>query len=812
MTPPTTHATRRPSRGLARAVRALVATAVVLTVCAVAALEVALRVVPFDPASLESPETSSLLFDRDGRPLRAFLGTDEQWRVPVELDEVSPWLVKAIIAVEDKRFRAHRGVDPLAAARAARANATGRRIVSGASTLTMQVVGLSASRERTVARKLRQAFRALQAERVLSKDRILELYLTYAPYGGNVCGVEAAARRYFNKPASDLNLAEASLLAGVPQSPARFRPDRAPDAALRRRDTVLARMLADGVITRAEHDRARAVRPAVGSFDAPVLAPHFTDLVHAAHPRMTRVRTTLDPAVQAEAERLLRRRVAASAHAGLTNGAVVVIENATGDILAMVGSVSYGAASIQGQVNGATSPRSPGSALKPLVYALAFEHGVILPDTILPDVPVSYAGYRPENFDHSWQGLVRADRAMAWSLNIPAIDLLQMTGLSRAVRFMRDAGLATLNRPPGEYGLSLALGTCAVTLLDLTNAYAMLARGGRYLPPRMVLEGRRIAGPAADAPSTAALAYAGRATPRTLLGPQACHMVARALADPTLRPPEEISLELLGLEGVAWKTGTSSGFRDAWTIACTATHTVGVWLGNFDGRPSPGVTGARAAAPAALGLARWLQKNRGRTDPLWPRRPDGLADAAVCTLTGRPAHADCPTTRATVRIADAPVPASCGVHRRMLVDTETGGVLCPRCMAGRTAEQRVFAVWPPRVSQWFRDQRVEENAPPRHYAGCETARGMAAPRIVSPADGDSFMLLPGRDAAAQKIALRAVAPAASTRLYWFLNGTLLESAAPGDTVFLEPRPGRHRLRCADDLGRAHEIAFSVQSE
>ena len=623
---------------------------------------------------------------------------------------------------------------------------------------------------------------------------------------------EAAARRYFNKPASDLNLGEAALLAGIPQSPARLRPDRALDAALRRRDTVLARMLADRVITRAEHDRARTLRPVVGSFDAPVLAPHFTDLVHAAHPRMTRVRTTLDPGVQAEAERLLRRQVGAYAHAGLTNGAVVVIENATGDILAMVGSVSHAAASIQGQVNGATSPRSPGSALKPLVYALAFEHGVVLPDTILPDVPVSYSGYRPENFDLSWQGLVRADRAMAWSLNIPAIDLLQMTGLSRSVRFMRDAGLATLSRPPGEYGLSLALGTCAVTLLDLTNAYAMLARGGRFLPPRMVLEGRHIAHSAADRASTATLDFSGRAAPRTLLGPQACHMVMRALADPTLRPPEEISLELLGLEGVAWKTGTSSGFRDAWTIACTSTHTVGVWLGNFDGRPSPGVTGARAAAPAALGLARWLQRNRGRTDPQWPRPPDGLAEATVCTLTGRPANADCPTTRTTVRIAAAPRTPSCTVHRRMLVDKETGGALCPRCMAGRAAEERVFAVWPPRVSQWFRDQRVDENAPPRHYAGCETARGLAAPRIVSPADGDAFMLLPGRAAAAQKIALRAVAPAASTRLYWFLNGTLLESAAPGDTVFLEPRPGRHRLRCADDLGRAHEVAFTVQSE
>ena len=803
---------RRPLRWLA-VVAALLAAVSLVTL---AGLVVAVRWVPFDAKSLESPETSSFLFDRNGRPLRAFLGTDEQWRVPVHLDEVSTHVVNAIVAVEDKRFFTHCGVDPIAILRATLSNLRGGRIVSGASTITMQVVGLSASRERTLGRKLRQAFRALQVERVLSKERILELYLTYAPYGGNICGIEAAAQRYFAKSAAALTLDEATLLAGIPQSPARLRPDRFPKAALARRETVLARMRDDGKISPSQYDRARARTPRVGSHDAPVLAPHFTDLVHDTYPRMTRIRTTLDLEVQQRAEALVADAVRAQSGFGVTNGAAVVLHNQTGEVLAMVGSADYNAIAIQGQVNGATSSRSPGSALKPLLYALAFSEGAALTETRLLDVPTYYGGYHPENFDHACQGLVSADKAMAWSLNIPAIELLQETGLTRAVNFMRSAGLATLDKSAGEYGLSLALGTCGVTLLDLAGAYAMLARGGDVVAPKLLIEGTRISRPDKPRPMNDAITLRSASTGssrRRLLSPQAAGFALRALADPTLRPPEEVALSLKEMEGIAWKTGTSSGFRDAWTIACTRTHTTAVWLGNFDGRPSPGVTGARAAAPVALSMAMWLQRHREARDRLWPPLPDGTTRITVCALTGAPASLDCPTTRTALAIPDTPrFPVPCRVHQRMSIDTASGEVLCPRCAEGRTAREDVFAVWPARVSQWFRDHQMEENAPPRHFAGCATRSGLVAPRIVSPSNGDAFLVQPGRPPEAQKIALRAVAPAAGLRLYWFLDGKLIHAVAPGTDAFLILQPGSHRLRCADDLGRADEVAFNVTEE
>lgn len=800
---------RRPLRWLAVAAL-LLAT---LSLVALVGLAAAVRWVPFDAKSLESPETSSFLFDRNGRPLRAFLGTDEQWRVPVHLDEVSTHVVNAIVAVEDKRFFSHCGVDPIAILRATLSNLRGGRIVSGASTITMQVVGLSASRERTLGRKLRQAFRALQVDRAMTKERILELYLTYAPYGGNICGVEAAAQRYFGKSAAALTLDEATLLAGIPQSPARLRPDRFPKAALARRETVLARMLQDEIISPTEYERARARTPHVGSHDAPVSAPHFTDLVHDAYPRMTRIRTTLDLEVQQRAEALVADAVKAQASFGVTNGAAVVLNNETGEVLAMVGSADYAAIAIQGQVNGATSPRSPGSALKPLLYALAFSEGAALPETRLLDVPTYYGGYHPENFDHECQGLVSADKAMAWSLNIPAIELLQETGLTRAVNFMRSAGLATLDKPAGEYGLSLALGTCGVTLLDLAGAYAMLARGGDAIAPKLIIDGTRISRAEENRRVSSSVSLRSPAAPRRLLAPPAAGFALRALADPTLRPPEEVALSLKEMEGIAWKTGTSSGFRDAWTIACTRTHTTAVWLGNFDGRPSPGVTGARAAAPAALTMAMWLQSHRETRDRLWPRLPDGTTPITVCALTGSPSSPDCPTTRTALAIADTPrFPAPCRVHQRMSIDTASGEVLCPRCAEGHAAREEVFAVWPARVSQWFRDHQIEENAPPRHFAGCATRSGLVAPRIVSPSNGDAFIVQPERPAEAQKIALRAVAPAAGLRLYWFLDGKLIQAVAPGTDAFLVLQPGSHRLRCADDLGRADEVAFNVTAE
>ncbi len=764
-------------------------------------LAVAVRVVPFDPASLESPEISSQLSDRNGVPLRAYLGTDERWRVPVRLAEVSPWVVKATLAAEDKRFFQHGGVDLLAMARAFASNLAGRRIVSGASTLTMQVAGLGGPRERTIRRKLWQVFRALQVEHTTGKERILELYLTNAPYGGNVCGIESGARRYFGKGAAELTLGEAALLAGIPQSPTRLRPDRNLTATLERRREVLRRMAAAGMITTGEAKRVQAQSAKIGLFDAPALAPHFCDLAHSMYPRVSRLRTTLDLPIQRIAERALAVQLGRLTPQGVSNCAAVVIENRTGAVLAMVGSADYRSLAIQGQVNGATSPRSPGSALKPLIYALAFDRGILAPQSLLADAPAQYAGYEPENYDRTYQGLVRADKALAWSLNVPAIHVLEQVGLSRALSLMRRSGLATLDRPPGEYGLSLAIGTCGVTLLDIANAYAMLARGGEYLPWRVTPD------TAKDEPTTASRL---RQAPAHLLSAGAAYLALRVLADPVLRPPEEVAPELAGVGGIAWKTGTSSGYRDAWTLACSRYYTVGVWMGNFDGRPSAALVGARASAPAALGILAQLKPAPADNWPVAPR--GGVVLVPVCAETGLAPGTDCLTTRTAEQVPDAGALPPCLVHRRLMVDDATSEILCTRCLGERPHHEHVFTRWPPKVAAWLAQQGLPQDAPPRHFRGCDTMGGAAAPRITSPADGDTFLFDPSRDQESQKVALQAAVSPAARRVFWFVNGKLERDAAPGETVWLLPRAGTQVIRCADDAGRADVVRINISAD
>lgn len=783
-------------------------------IAGVVALQVAIRNIPFDASRYETREISTTLFDRSGKPLRAYLGSDDRWRIPIKIGEVSPALVQATIAVEDKRFYSHHGVDWIAVARALCSDLRHARIVSGASTITMQVAALSEPRERTISRKLRQAFHAMQLERHFSKQEILEMYLTNAPYGGNLCGVEAAARRYFNKSAREVSISEAALLAGLPQSPSRLRPDRCADNAQMRRAHVLACMLAENTITRADYDRVIARKPTVGSFNTRVQAPHFCELVNSRFGGHARLDTTLDLNVQRQAELLLTQRVHELRADSVTNGAAVVLDNSSGEVLAMVGSVDFHNTAIAGQVNGATAPRSPGSTLKPFIYAFAYKCGNLLPSSVLFDVPQQYPQYVPENFDKAFRGLVPADRALAWSLNVPAIQVLNETGLSRTLQFFQTCGLDTLQQPAGDYGLSLAIGSCGVDLLELTNAYAMLARGGIYKPYRLVQGSRETAGGKRQPFSTAAQHE------QRLLSYAACYFVTRALADVELRNPEHVDPALAGLEGVAWKTGTSSGFHDAWTIAYDRYHTVGVWLGNFDGHASKALVGAQAAAPVALKLIERLRPTR-KPDYNWPERPTtGLRKIIVCAESGYPASDDCPTTR----IAEAPVvdpadthgvlecAATCAVHKRVRVDAATGEQLCMRCLQGHVAAERVFAFWPGSAASWLASNAAETALPPPHNPDCPSiARGPEL-RITSPLAGDSFILTPGRSAAAQKLSLEAAAPPNSQRLYWFLDGELIASANRAAPAYLAPTAGTHHLRCVDNAGHADWVTFTVSAD
>jgi len=781
---------------------------------------------PFDPDALFTGEISSTVFDRRGRLLRAYLASDDQWRIAVPLAEISPWAVRATLAAEDRRFFQHGGVDWRAMLRAAWQNLRAGRIVSGASTLTMQVVGLADSRERTLARKLRQIVRAVQLERYRTKEEILELYLTNAPYGGNVRGIEAAAWRYFGKSARELAPAEAALLAGVPQSPERFRPDRFPKAAKRRALAVLQRMQACGYLSAEDVRRARTHLPEIRVAKPPVRAPHFCDFVHARLPSEPRVHTTLDLEIQEAAERLLREQLDRLRASNVTNAAAVVLHNPSGEVRALVGSADYWNPTIAGQVNGALAPRSAGSTLKPFIYALALQRRLICPTSVLADVPGLFSNYDPKNFDQRWRGLVPLDHALAWSLNIPAMQVLERLGPAAMLEFLDACGVQRTMPKEGEVGLTLAVGTCSVRLLELANAYAMLARGGVWKPYRIstpppaeasrLLESARRWNRRMQRERSIKSGDAHTSDAERMLDEESCYYINKILSDDSLRDPADFAPELRGFTNVAWKTGTSNGYRDAWTVAYDADWTIGVWYGNFDGKPSPALVGGRVAAPVALQLLNYVRQTQGRTagPRAWPQPPTPLRNVVICTESGELASENCPSTTSvamTNRWAQQGEAGRCRIHRRALVDAETDALVCPRCLAGRRLKEVVITEWPPAVATWLRMQG-RLGAPRPHLASCPTVRDSRPPHIVSPHDDETFIVTPLRPLTFQRVRFEATCDANVTMLFWFVDEELVGTSPSTEPLHWVPTFGEHTLRCVDDRGKGSSVTFRVVSD
>jgi penicillin-binding protein 1C len=557
----------------------------------------------FGPAPLgRDLEVSTLALDRNGKLLRAYLTSEGRWRLPATRDQVDPRYLDALLTYEDKRFYHHRGVDPLAMTRAAFQLVTHGRIVSGGSTLTMQVARLLEPRqERSLDAKLRQAVRALQLEQALSKDEILGLYLTLAPYGGNLEGIRAASLAYFGKEARRLTLGEAALLIALPQSPEFRRPDRFPAAAKRARDRVLDRIASHGLFSDAEIERAKKEPVPGARKPMPLLAPHAADQAASASPTERVLQLTIDGGLQRTLETLAHDRAVALGPS--MSVAIVVVDNATGEVLARVASPDYFDERRAGQVDLTEAVRSPGSALKPFIYGLGFEDGLIHPETLIEDRPIRYGGYHPENFDLTFQGTVTVRRALQQSLNIPAVAVLQEVGPSRLIARLAQAG-APLVLPKREVapGLALGLGGVGVRLTDLTMLYAGLARQGTVAP---LVE--RFGVP----PSP----------PKRLIEPVAAWYVASVLIGTP--PPENAAGGR-----IAFKTGTSYGYRDAWAVGFDGKRTIGVWAGRPDGAPVPGLAGRVTAAPILFdAFARLGQQ----FEPL-PPAPKGVLIASTAKL------------------------------------------------------------------------------------------------------------------------------------------------------------------------------------
>jgi len=557
------------------------------------------------PLPLEQArEVSTTIVDRHGKLLRAYAMADGRWRLPVNAaTDVDPTYLKLLFAYEDHRFRSHAGVDPVALIRAAFQLVTRGHIVSGGSTITMQLARLmEPRRQRSISAKFRQIARAIEIERQMNKDQILDLYLAMAPFGGNLEGVRAASIAYFGKEPKRLSLSEAALLVALPQSPENRRLDRYPAAARAARDRVLDRMVEEGVVSDADAANAKAVPVPKLRKPMPILAPHSADNAMLSVKNKPVIALTLDAPLQQALETLARDR--ATALGPSISVAILVVDNASGDVLARVGSPDYFDDRRAGQVDMTRAVRSPGSTLKPFIYGLAFEDGFVHPESLIDDRPIRFGSYAPENFDMTFQGTVPVRKALQMSLNVPAIALLDRVGASRLSSRLRQAG-ANLELPKDEApGLAMGLGGVGITLQDLVMLYSGLARLGNTRPLRELQGQHEAAG-----------------EPQRLLDQVAAWQVANVLLG---TPPPENGVH----NRIAFKTGTSYGYRDAWSIGFDGRITIGVWVGRPDGAPAPGIVGRTAAAPILFdAFAR-----SGKLPAALPKPPKGTLMASNAKL------------------------------------------------------------------------------------------------------------------------------------------------------------------------------------
>jgi penicillin-binding protein 1C len=710
---------------------------------------------------------SGQMVDRSGRLLYAFLNDEEQWCFPRNLDEISPHLVQATIAVEDQRFFRHHGVDAAAVLRALWQNVRHRTIVSGASTLSMQVVKRAKGSKRTFLAKAVQALGAVRLDLRVEKSRILETYINSAPYGMNLVGCEAASLRYFEKPAQELTLAEAALLAGLPKSPNGLMPLEHPDRAQARRDYVLSRMFEEDFINRAEYDRARNAPLKVAWHAFPDLSPHLAMRYRPMIDEAERFRTTLDGRLQAAIERQVAEHVATFG-GEITNAAAIVIDVTDASVLAHVGSVDFFDTPGGGQVDATRAPRSPGSALKPFTYALAMERNRLYPCEMLLDGPIDYGLYDPENFDRQYRGVVSADRALRESLNVPAIVVLERIGPAAIHGLFQRAGFTTVDQPPSHYGLGLTLGNCEVRLEELAAAYCMLANLGEYRALKFVAD-------AIPGDSKSCLSRG----------------VCQALFDMMEQPlPDESGSGLPVVNAptrVCWKTGTSTGYHDAWAFVFNRQYVVGVWMGNNDNRPSDRLVGIEAAVPLAGTIFRSLPP---KNSPDWPSPGDAMHEVEVCAESGVPASPWCRATRMALvprgqylhRVCDVHYPASPG---------ENGGGIRER--------------WPAGALRWDL-AHVARRSGVLADPVAEPGERTPAFGIVSPSHRAQFVLTGAEHA--DRIPLRTSIDRTTT-VHWYLDDRYVGKSLPERALYLDLKPGEHRLVCMAPDGRTNSVRFSV---
>ncbi|EAY27985.1 penicillin-binding protein 1C [Microscilla marina ATCC 23134] len=732
-------------------------------------------------------EYSQLMLAKNDQVLHAFLTSDDKWRMKTELDEIIPKLKKAIVYKEDKYFYNHWGVNPIAISRALFNNILQGHKTSGASTITMQVARLLSPKKRTYANKVIEMFRALQLEWKYSKDEILQIYLNLVPYGGNIEGVKAASLLYFGRMPHQLSLAQITALAIIPNRPTSWVIGRTNEAIVKARNKWLKRFGKANIyeprfIKAALEEQLQATRS-----EAPHEAQHLAYRLRSRYSTESIIRTTIDKSKQDKIQQLVANYVRRLKVKGIYNASVLVINNHTKQVEAYLGSPFFYDKKHAGQVDGVKAVRSPGSTLKPLVYALGFDQGKLTPKSTVADVPINLNGYSPENFYKKFNGIVNIETSLANSLNIPAVKALKMIGVHYFINKLREARFEQVVKDEKKLGYSMILGGCGVTLEELTNLFSVYSNGGRYT-------------------NLCYLKSDTITTNRKLISSAAAYVITENLTKAN-RPDLPSSFEnTIRIPKVAWKTGTSYGRRDAWSIGYNAAYTVGVWVGNFSGNGVKSLVGAEVATPLLFQVFNAIDYNSKKE---WFKAPKDLKVRWVCAETGLPPNSFCESQVIDYYLPLVSPTQKCDHLKKVFVSIDGKESYCVTCRTEGKFKTVLYPNLAPEMVAFYNMEGIAYRKIPPHNPRCTRVFEHPAPVINSLSTNKEYIV--DRDDPPE-LMLTCIAHNEVKTVYWYINDQFYKAASPNDKVFFKPTRGMIKVSCSDDQGKSSSIGIRVLYE
>jgi penicillin-binding protein 1C len=735
-------------------------------------------------------EYSTIITDNKGEVIHAYLTSDQQWRMKTELNEISPLLRKTIIEKEDKYFYYHPGINLLAAGRAFFKNLVSGRRTSGASTITMQVARALEPRRRTYLNKLVEMFRALQLESKYSKNEILQLYLNLVPYGGNIEGVKSASILYFKKNPDHLSLAEITALSIIPNRPGSLVMGKNNELIVRERNKWLNRFERDGVFTKKEIADALNEPLTATRGQIPQLVPHLSNKLKKEGGSL--IRTNIDLNTQLKVEKIVEDYSRSLREKNIRNASVIIIDNATHKVVTYIGSASFADSTDGGQVNGASAIRQPGSTLKPLLYGLCMDGGLLTPKRLITDVAVNYGGYTPENYDRKFNGYVTMEYSLEHSLNIPAVKSLRALGKDQLIRKLISCDFMQIRKDQNKLGLSMILGGCGASLEELTGLYAVFASNGKYFKPVYTQEDSTVS------------RHASRSDGATILSPASAFMISDILSRIS-RPDFPINWEsTVHLPKIAWKTGTSYGRRDAWSIGYNRRYTVGVWVGNFSATGIPELTGANIATPLLFRIFNTIDYD---SDQEWFRQTTDCDRRQVCSETGLVPDDHCTNIVMDYFIPGISSSVKCDNVQEIMVSPDEKISYCKSCMPQGGYKKKLYRIIPPEMQQYFDEHKIVYEKIPPHNPDCDKLFQEGAPEVTSPHNGTEY-LINKKDP--EPLQLTCSVGNDVSMVYWYVNNKFYKSGEARTKQFFIPGEGPVKISCTDDKGRNRDIWIRVR--